>query len=334
MTSEDKSWVFDSLVGFLKGPMWNGPILSFIEQKSICKYQFIAIRSPLTQLPKLFEVGERISEVHIQLHNEYKNLVDYMLGTYMEEMGITPTDFENACSEPSREIEAKLHQTLFEQVWAANDLEIFHRMMIEKNLDLQLQALEMIHNRLGITPQSYVLNFSPKKSKHERLLEMHAVDLPLEEQEIENNALQKLNLQEECTANVKEEISDEAASTDLQAIQKRSDNQEETSTSSSQLELKEAAEDEMKHDSTEVDEIQRRKEYLRSQRDKLVEMKRRERENSLRSTYKNDASEAPRPKTAEAAESIMSGNYDINPKTLELRKALAKRLKEEVIKKN
>nr|CAD7404027.1 unnamed protein product [Timema poppensis] len=31
---EDCSWVFDSLVGFLQGPVWNAPILTFIEQKS------------------------------------------------------------------------------------------------------------------------------------------------------------------------------------------------------------------------------------------------------------------------------------------------------------
>lgn len=34
MASEDCSWVFDSLVGFLQGPIWNAPILTFIEQKS------------------------------------------------------------------------------------------------------------------------------------------------------------------------------------------------------------------------------------------------------------------------------------------------------------
>jgi hypothetical protein len=34
----DDSWVFDSLVGFLKGPVWNVPILTFIEHKSLSEY--------------------------------------------------------------------------------------------------------------------------------------------------------------------------------------------------------------------------------------------------------------------------------------------------------
>jgi hypothetical protein len=47
-------------------------------------------------------------------------------------------------------------QSLFEQVWAANDYEIFKQMMIQKNVQLQLQALEMIQQRCGITPQSFL----------------------------------------------------------------------------------------------------------------------------------------------------------------------------------
>lgn len=34
---DDNTWVFDSLVGFLRGPVWNVPILTFIEHKSLSK---------------------------------------------------------------------------------------------------------------------------------------------------------------------------------------------------------------------------------------------------------------------------------------------------------
>lgn len=47
-------------------------------------------------------------------------------------------------------------QTLFEQVWAADDFEIFKRMMIQKNIELQLQALEILQHRYGLVPQSFV----------------------------------------------------------------------------------------------------------------------------------------------------------------------------------
>ena len=47
-----------------------------------------------------------------------------------------------------------LFQNLFEQIWAANEYEIFKRMMIQKNLELQLQALNMIEQKYGLTPAS------------------------------------------------------------------------------------------------------------------------------------------------------------------------------------
>lgn len=34
---EGFSWVFESLVGFLKGPVWEAAVLTFIEKKSVGK---------------------------------------------------------------------------------------------------------------------------------------------------------------------------------------------------------------------------------------------------------------------------------------------------------
>lgn len=53
----------------------------------------------------------------VVIHNEYKNLVDYMLGSFMEEMQITPEQFETACMEgrnPDNHLH--FHQGLFQQV--------------------------------------------------------------------------------------------------------------------------------------------------------------------------------------------------------------------------
>lgn len=33
--TEDTSWVFDSLVCFLHGPIWNAPLQTFVEEKSL-----------------------------------------------------------------------------------------------------------------------------------------------------------------------------------------------------------------------------------------------------------------------------------------------------------
>jgi hypothetical protein len=75
---------------------------------------------------------------YITIHNEYKNLVDYMLGTFMEELCISPEQFEIACmegknlsalakDEPGDSHSFSFHRGLFQQIWAANDIRIFVR---------------------------------------------------------------------------------------------------------------------------------------------------------------------------------------------------------------
>ena len=86
-----------------------------------------------------------------------------MLGSYMEDIGITSKQFEDACGKGSkRSFQHGLFEQvrlfypfsfslipdlLFPQVWAAEDFEIFKRMMIQKNIELQLQALELLQQR-------------------------------------------------------------------------------------------------------------------------------------------------------------------------------------------
>lgn len=38
MAEENNAWVFDSLIGFLHGPIWNAPLQTFIEEKSLGEF--------------------------------------------------------------------------------------------------------------------------------------------------------------------------------------------------------------------------------------------------------------------------------------------------------
>ena len=50
---------------------------------------------------------------------------------------------------------------IFEQLWASEDYEIFKRMMIQKNVELELQALELVRKRQGILICSqFTLNYT------------------------------------------------------------------------------------------------------------------------------------------------------------------------------
>lgn len=56
-------------------------------------------------------------------------------------------------------VTSQTFQNIFEQIWAANDYEMFKRMMTQRNVELQLEALELIEKKYGITPESFI----PKK---------------------------------------------------------------------------------------------------------------------------------------------------------------------------
>lgn len=61
----------------------------------------------------------------------------------MDDIGITADQFEAACKLSARDLAglpAHFHRRLFEQIWAANDYEMFVKMMTHKNVELQLQV--------------------------------------------------------------------------------------------------------------------------------------------------------------------------------------------------
>ncbi|KAG0444422.1 hypothetical protein HPB47_013809 [Ixodes persulcatus] len=275
MSTEDDetSWVFESLVGYLRGPAWNIPIITFIEQKSI-----------------VFEPGPDNDE-YKKIHNEYKNLVDFMLGSHMEDMGITPEQFEKVCGKANRGIAAKFHQGLFEQVWAADDYEIFKRMMTQKNIDLQLQALEIMAQRYGLVPDAF--QGEPQGTADE-------------------------DIQEEKSDNAKED--EEALMAHVIKLSKKPMcYQEDLAT---------------RHQPVSSEEVNQRREYLRSQRDKLVALKRAEREKQLSSTLEQDT--VQRPRSSRAARAALQGDVALEAPNddsgnLAFRKSLAARLKAEVI---
>ena len=75
-------------------------------------------------------------------------------------------------------------------------------------------------------------------------------------------------------------------------------------------------------------ELKRRTDFLKSQRDKLLAMKRAERDKQLAEAEKSQS--GTRPKSARAARSAFSGSK-IDSETLKARKALAAKLKQEVV---
>lgn len=320
MSDEEYDWVFESLVGFLKGPIWNAPIMTFIEEKSV-----------------VFEPEQEIEEEYQKIYEEYKNMVDFMLGSHMEDLGITAEQFDNACGKTNKNIHSQFHQSLFEQIWAANDYEIFKRMMTKKNIELQLQALEVLAQKYGLLPES-LLPPEEQPSDQEK-----AVMREIIKKTVEDATNEKLREERESK---EMEMAIQATMAEKARLEAEAQKEKELLEKAIQLSLKESrqqiiepsTESSNKYDSyiavcpQKIDEedAKLRQEYLRKQRDRLLALKKQERQKQLKQ-YEKLTNE--RPKSARAAKTVVDEEEkpNLDPEMLAFRRSLAARLKSEVI---
>ncbi|XP_022110008.1 cilia- and flagella-associated protein 36-like isoform X2 [Acanthaster planci] len=401
----DNAWLVDGVVQYLRSPIWQMPVMGFIDQHCL-----------------VFDPEEENKLAYTDIHKKYQQLVEFMLESFVDDIGIKAEDFVKACQGHESQSNASI-MTLFEQVEAAQDFEVFKRMMIKHNIELELQALRVMQVRSGMVPDimqpgkdttvkytdatvdtedERILNEILRKSKEEydalkkQGNEKEAgidalMDKALASSREEAERLKKEKEKEEemLSKALKLSIStDSSKSTSsssglppvTQQSQKPSSRPESkastvSSTSSSKpapaapapaapaptaaaknvssaqaaadwlsTAKAEAAAEEAGRgsrasvSSSDANELKKREEYLKKQRDLLIEMKRKEREKNFKKETESQSKASSRPKSARAARQATAGEVKVDPATsaeqekkLKMRLALADRLKKEVI---
>ncbi|XP_027206370.2 uncharacterized protein LOC113799872 isoform X2 [Dermatophagoides pteronyssinus] len=157
---EDQSWVLDSLVGFLKSPLWSTSLNDFIDRHSI-----------------IFDPNE------IEDDN-----VDQLIGSHMQELDINEQQFSRACQLAEGMLATKLKRILFEELWAAEDYEVFVRLMSKRNVELQLEAMEILVRKYGLVYDVFVpVGTSPKNFLSEDHILREAIVRSLNDLELEHD---------------------------------------------------------------------------------------------------------------------------------------------------
>ncbi|KPJ18129.1 Coiled-coil domain-containing protein 104 [Papilio machaon] len=330
---DSNAWVFDSLVGFLHGPVWNVPLQTFIEEKSL----------PFEPT----DSGEVIDRPEYKkIHDEYRNLVDVMLGSFMDDIGISADQFEAACrisAHDLAELPAYFHKRLFEQIWAANDYDMFVKMMTHKNVELQLQALELIEQRYGVLPNLFSSDsedLDASRSEEEDGWQDND-DVMTEIKKLQLNDFEGAD--DAVAVPPKDVVVEKKILlSKLQTFEKKED----------KIEKKEAKRDKeepiskskrtepiipVKKVEVSEEDVQARQEYLKQQRDKLLALKKQVREKQLGaaetpSDLGGEGSRCQRPRSARAAQAALKGSMSQPPPdAMQLRRALASKLKAEVV---
>lgn len=126
--AEGEEFVFDAVIGFLTSPIWNYPVRTFIEQNSL-----------------VFDSEGANHEEYQKIHSTYKSMVETLLSSFLKDVGISEEQFMTACKAGCQSPQfSSINRDVFDQIWAADDYEVFKRLMIQKNIELQLQALQII----------------------------------------------------------------------------------------------------------------------------------------------------------------------------------------------
>ncbi|XP_008303230.1 cilia- and flagella-associated protein 36, partial [Stegastes partitus] len=134
MAEDDSEWVVESIVGYLGSPEWVIPVTDFMENKCT-----------------VFDDEDENKLSYTEIHQQYKRLVEKLLETYMQEVGINEQQFLDACTSPFAR--SKTLQSVFQPVLATDDFQMFRSLMVQKNMELQLQALRVIKERNGALPE-------------------------------------------------------------------------------------------------------------------------------------------------------------------------------------
>ncbi|XP_070834204.1 cilia- and flagella-associated protein 36 isoform X4 [Chaetodon trifascialis] len=134
MAEDDCEWVVESIVGYLGSPEWVIPVTDFMENKCT-----------------VFDDEDENKLSYTEIHLQYKNLVEKLLDNYMQEVGINEQQFLDACTSPFAK--SKTLQSVFQPVLATDDFQMFRSLMVQKNMELQLQALRVIKERNGALPE-------------------------------------------------------------------------------------------------------------------------------------------------------------------------------------
>ena len=108
--AEDETWLFDSVMGFLKSPGWALPVMSFIDDNCV-----------------VFDDEDENKLVYMEIYNAFREMVDSLLEMHLSEMGVDAPLFLAVCQKASS-MEAQ--KEVLEQVLAVDDYISFKKMMV------------------------------------------------------------------------------------------------------------------------------------------------------------------------------------------------------------
>ena len=122
--ADDMLWLFDSVTQFLKGPEWAVPVWDFIDENCI-----------------IFDSEEENKLVYHDTFNLFREMVEGLLDMHLTNMGISMEAFAELCETYST---TEVGKEVLEQILAVDDFVSFKKMMVKRNMELELESLRAL----------------------------------------------------------------------------------------------------------------------------------------------------------------------------------------------
>eukprot|EP01006_Ploeotia_vitrea_P047673 TRINITY_DN67148_c4_g2_i1.p1 TRINITY_DN67148_c4_g2~~TRINITY_DN67148_c4_g2_i1.p1 ORF type:complete len:382 (-),score=100.15 TRINITY_DN67148_c4_g2_i1:633-1778(-) len=126
-------WLFDSVVGFLRSPLWTNPIQTYIDENCL-----------------VFDGTEENPVEFKKLHDGFRECVDKILEDHLQDMGVSPEQFVEACEKGQNK---QLNELVSEYILALDDFLTFKKMMEKRNVEIDLEAIRQSKRMMALSEE-------------------------------------------------------------------------------------------------------------------------------------------------------------------------------------
>ncbi|RQM16308.1 hypothetical protein B5M09_001152 [Aphanomyces astaci] len=142
----DSEWVFDFVMNLFQSPAWEVPIMSFIDENCASFDTDDENKFIYSDLHGQFrDTGTHSSQSSAHLHPcSCTSAVDGVLTANLAEIGITPSDFADICAKCRHSTEISM--AVINQILAIDDFLTFKKLMVKRNLELELEVITAVRD--------------------------------------------------------------------------------------------------------------------------------------------------------------------------------------------
>ena len=144
-TMASNGWIAETVGDFIHSSIWAAPIHTFIEEH--CATFDYDDDDEDDEQQQQQQRSSSSADEQQQIYRKYQKLVGALIAGLGHDLSLDANELKSVCEPPDN---SSLIDEAFEQLYSARDFQLFQEMMRRKNLILQLQALVSLQLQWGL----------------------------------------------------------------------------------------------------------------------------------------------------------------------------------------